>query len=388
MYSLIFGYSINRKMHKFLVCLLLFVFYNNSAQVPKLGNDSTFEFATWNVYWLGDNTPGNGPADETLQYNNVKQFIQQSDLDLIAIQELSNLNTYYQLNKDLSKYASMLSDIDQVQKMGLFWKKSHFNLIQAYSYTILNDQSYNFGRAPMQVCLQLNNDNKDTIFFIVLHMKAFGDQDSYNRRMNASIGLKAYIETSLQNKKYVILGDWNDDLNYSTYQKMVSPYQNLLNAGYHFPTKELTDQGKRSYAYSKVMFDHILHCQLIQDSFYIPNSSAVFDIAPNYIINFSRSTSDHYPVYAQYNFKLATEKGTGYDDHFQINQFDIYPNPSNSMIWISNTTAPTPYAIFNSLGELVLSGIGCFVDIEKIPSGIYLIERKGYRVARFCKYLN
>ncbi len=355
------------------------------AQVPQLGSDSTLEIATWNVYWLGDATQGNGPSDETLQYNNVKQFCLQSNLDLIAFQELSNPTTYYQLNKDLPTYASMMSDFDQVQKMALYWKKSHFKLIQAYSYTILNDQAFNFGRAPLQVCLELNNAQKDTIFFIVLHMKAYGDQASYNRRVNASIGLKDYLETSLKNKKYVVLGDWNDDLNVSTYQKMVTPYQNLLTAGYHFPSKELTDKGKRSYAYSKVVFDHILHSQYIQDSLYIPNSTEVFDLAPNYILNFSRSTSDHYPVYAKYKFQLPSHTSTGIDLFNISNTFMIYPNPAFDLISISNEEKPVRYQIFNTLGELTLSGHGTFVETDKIPVGIYFIEREGYGISRFIK---
>ncbi len=355
------------------------------AQIPQLGSDSTLEIATWNVCWLGDSTQGNGPSDETLQYNNVKQFCLQSNLDLFAIQELSNPATYYQLNKDLPAYASMLSDIDQVQKTALYWKKSHFKLIQAYSYTILNDQAFNFGRAPLQVCLELNNAQKDTIFFIVLHMKAYGDQASYNRRVNASVGLKAYLETSLKNKKYVVLGDWNDDLNVSTYQKMVTPYQNLLTAGYHFPSKELTDKGKRSYAFSKVVFDHILHSQYIQDSLYLPNSTEVFDLAPNYIMNFSKSTSDHYPVYAKYRYQLTSNTSTGFDLNNSTNTFKIYPNPTVDIIRIADEGAPVHYQIFNSLGVLLMKGHGTFVETDKIPVGIYFIEREGYGIGKFIK---
>lgn len=373
-------------MHKIFIGLFILVIYKPAfAQIPKLGTDSTLEIATWNVCWLGDSTQGNGPSDEALQYNNVKQFLQQSDLDIIAIEELSNPNTYYQLNKDLSSYSSMISDMNQVQKMALYWKNSHFKIIHSYSNSILIDQEYNFARAPLQVCLQLNNPNKDTIFFIVLHMKAYGDQASYNRRVNASLGLKAYLETTLKDKKYVVLGDWNDDLNVSTFQKSTSPYQNLVSAGYHFPSKELTDMGKRSYAYSKVVFDHILHSQYLQDSLYIPNSTSVFDLAPNYILNYSKTTSDHYPVFAKYQFKLPNNKPTGIAIENSKTEFEIYPNPSTDWLRISPDEQNVAYQIFSINGNLVQQGIGVDVNINNLESGMYMIYRKGFKSSKFIK---
>ncbi len=366
-----------------LIGIIISVFTN--AQIPKLGSDSTLEFATWNVCWLGDSTAGNGPSDEKLQYNNVKYFLTQTDLDLIAIEELSSMSTFYQLKKDLPSYSAVLSDVDQVQKTALFWKNDHFKIIQSHSYSILTDQEYNFGRAPLQVCLELNNIQKDTVYFIVLHMKAYGDQSSYNRRVNASIGLKAYLESSLKNKKYVVIGDWNDDLNYSTYQKSVSPYQNLINSGYHFPSKELTDAGKRSYAYSKVVFDHILHSQYFQDSLYLIGSTSVFDIAPNYILNFSKSTSDHYPVIAKYRWEQSKKINTSVEELAENTHFTIYPNPSIAYTKIAQDNLKIRYQLFNASGILIEEGFSNEIQLHDLASGVYTLFRSGNAPAKLIK---
>ncbi len=52
------------------------------AQAPKLGSDTLLDIATWNVEWLGNSS--NGPTDENMQYNNVKDLIGQTDFDVIA----------------------------------------------------------------------------------------------------------------------------------------------------------------------------------------------------------------------------------------------------------------------------------------------------------------
>jgi hypothetical protein len=231
----------------------------------------------------------------------------------------------------------------------------------------------------------MNNAQKDTVFFIVLHMKAYGDQSSYNRRVNASRGLQAYLETTLKNKKYVVLGDWNDDLNYSTYQKSVSPYQNLINAGYHFPSKELTDAGKRTYAYSKVVFDHILHSQYFQDSLYLIGSTSVFDLAPNYIMNFSKSTSDHYPVFSKYKWAQAKAVTTSLDFISESSNFTIYPNPSNGKIKLANDNTEIRYQIFNSNGISIAQGCANEMQLKDFMDGVYTIFREGYAPVKLVK---
>jgi hypothetical protein len=67
---------------------------------PKLGNDTLLDIATWNVEWLGSTT--NGPTDETVQYNNVLALMNKTELDVLALQEVSNPSTFNSLGLALT----------------------------------------------------------------------------------------------------------------------------------------------------------------------------------------------------------------------------------------------------------------------------------------------
>ncbi|HSG49401.1 MAG TPA: hypothetical protein VLA43_16395, partial [Longimicrobiales bacterium] len=49
------------------------------VEVPARGSAATFDVATWNVEWFGD--PGNGPDDEGLQLQRVREVVSGADLD-------------------------------------------------------------------------------------------------------------------------------------------------------------------------------------------------------------------------------------------------------------------------------------------------------------------
>lgn len=352
------------------------------AQIPKLGNDTLLDIATWNVEWLGES--GYGPTDENLQFNNVKTVINQTGFDIIALQEMANANTFFNLSDALfSTYGGINSTFQATQKMCLLYKKSMFELIPDLSKNILNQYANSAfaTRPPLQVALRTKqNDRIDTLYCIVVHMKAHTGnttekQDSYNRRKEAAGHLKTYVEQYLAGKKYIILGDWNDDLNTSLYNNMPTPYGNFLNDGYLFATKQLTDAGKNSWAFGNKMIDHIMMAKSM-DSLYIPASSKVFDNAGNYIANFSNNTSDHYPVYAFFDWKRLTtnpkpSSSLGIDN--AQTGITVYPNPANETIYIEGIV--DELIIYNLLGQ------PCYtekqpqnpINISELPNGIYTI---------------
>ena len=146
-----------------------------SQTLPKLGNDTLLDIACWNVEWFGD--VNYGPSDEVTQYNNIKALMMQTEFDILAMEEISNLNTYNTLSNEVaSKYDTYISTFSASQKMGLFWRKSMFDIIGVSTINILTDptNNYYFGtRPPLQVCLKTKGGTKtDTLYFLVLHMKA------------------------------------------------------------------------------------------------------------------------------------------------------------------------------------------------------------------------
>lgn len=374
------------RLQNILSFIALLLWIPISAQVPKLGNDTLLDVATWNVEWLGES--GYGPTDENLQYNNVKNLIAQTDFDIIALQEMSNGNTFFNLSDFLfSKYGALNSTFQATQKMCFFYKKSMFEIIPSLSKNILLQYAnYEFAtRPPLQVALQtIGGDKTDTLYFIVVHMKAntgntASKQEAYNRRKAAADYLKTYIEQDLQGKKCIVLGDWNDDLNKSIFNNLQTPYQQLLDDGYQFATKPLSDAGKRSYAFGGGMIDHILLAKSI-DSFYISSSATVFDGVGSYISNYSNTTSDHYPVYAFFDWKKLTTKPilppkpTSLSEIESMLNVVVYPNPAGNFISLNKQAEEV--VIYNMLGseQLRYTAPQSVYDISMLENGLYVLK--------------
>ncbi len=347
---------------------------------PKLGNDSLLDIACWNVEWFGDT--GNGPSDETTQFNNVKALLDKTELDVLGLCEISNQTSYNTLSTQLStKYDTYISTFSATQKMALYWRKNMFDVIGVETQNILSGENFTFAsRPPLQVCLKTKTGNKvDTIYFIVVHLKAISDVDSYNRRKAASALLKTYVETSLKGKKFIILGDWNDDLDASTYQSAETPFKNFLDAKYTFPSKELTDAGKSSYAFNVNMIDHIMNSKTL-DSFYIKGTARVFDNAATYVSNFSNNTSDHWPVYAFYDWKKLTTYvvPTAIETSDKLASLAIWPNPFNTQLTIQLAIPSFELQLFNANGALVLEATARLneqiINTDELAPGAYFIK--------------
>jgi hypothetical protein len=278
--------------------------------------------------------------------------------------------------------------------MAIYWKKSMFSLIPLLTQTIITNQNYAFAsRPPLQVALKTIGGTKiDTIFVIVIHMKAFSDQTSYDRRKNASVYLKSYLEANLVGKKWLVIGDWNDDLNGSTTNSLASPYKNFLDANYIFPSKELTDAGKKSYAFGSVMLDHILQSKTL-DSFYYTGSAKVFDNASSFVSNFSNNTSDHFPVYSSYNWKKLTTRiiPTSINEIKDFGSIVIYPNPSSSELKVECDYEVFGLKLYDFQMKYLHENKGSEIDLSTLEKGIYFLEisgEKGTIIKRIIKSEN
>lgn len=359
----------------FFLVLILLASNQIHAQFPALGKDSSLDIATWNLEWFGDTE--NGPTNENTQQTNVRNLIMQTDFDVFAVQEVSNEQAFNTMNTLLDfKYGNMLAPISPTQKMALYWKKDMFTLIASESKLILTDQPSNFvERFPLQVALATKGGTQtDTLYFIVLHLKAFSDQSSYNTRSNASKSLKTYLESNLSKKKFIVLGDWNDDLDQSIYNNQASPYKNFLDAGYTFPSRELTLAGKKSYAFGNEMIDHVLQSKSL-DSFYYSGSAKVFDNAASFVSNFSNNTSDHFPVYAAYNWKKLTTRVIPTGIHsIQKEAFSVYPNPAGNQVRIHNWKSGMTWRLLNAQGQELGEGENESVSLENLTNGIYWLQ--------------
>lgn len=278
--------------------------------VPAQGTATTLDIASWNVEWFGDAT--NGPSNDALQLSNVKDVIAGADADVWGMVEVVDVADWSSLKSQLTGYAGVLASDASVtngstyysageQKVGLLYKTSLATVLSSKIILTANDTDF-AGRPPLEVTLRitLNGVTQDVVF-IVLHMKAFDDVPSWQRRQNASNALKSYIDTTYPTQKVVVVGDWNDDVDTSITPGEPSPYANFVgaSASYTFPTKALTDAGVASTVSYTDMIDHHLNTNEMYAT-YVANSAEVFR-ADSYIASYGTTTSDHYPVITRYN---------------------------------------------------------------------------------------
>jgi hypothetical protein len=142
---------------------------------------------------------------------------------------------------------------------------------------------------------------------IVLHMKAFDDQSSYDRRQGASLALKQYLDTYVPFERVLVVGDWNDDVDVSITRDagvpLPSPYQNFVedSADYRFVTDVLSKARISSTVSGRETIDHTLISNELMPAF-VPNSVSVMR-ADAWIADYAGTTSDHFPVLSRYDLQ-------------------------------------------------------------------------------------
>jgi endonuclease/exonuclease/phosphatase family metal-dependent hydrolase len=283
----------------------------DAVTIPAQGTSTTVDFGCWNIEWFGSTS--NGPTNETLQLQNVRDVILGSDLDIWGLEEVVSTTSFNNLKSQLPGYAGFVSNDASVtggsswytsseQKVGILYKTSVASVLSAR--VILTGNDYDFaGRPPLEVKLRvtLNGQTRD-IVVIVFHAKAFNDTTSWQRRLNASNALKSYLDTTYPSTPVVVLGDWNDDVDTSITSGKASPYQNFVSdsADYFFPTKALTDAKVSSTTGYPDFIDHHLITNELQ-GLYVAGSAKAYRV-DSYISNYSSTTTDHFPVLSRYSW--------------------------------------------------------------------------------------
>lgn len=281
-----------------------------SQNIPNLGSDTLLEAACWNIEWYGNS--GYGPTNEALQQQNVTRVLQSAGMDLWALCEVSDSNAWKALLTNLPEYQGVITNYAQVQKTALLFKKSQFELLRVRNLLPVYEREFASGRLPLEVMLSVKGNNPDTLWVIVLHMKAntgtnTEKADAYDLRRRASEALKDLLDTEHAGHKVMVLGDWNDDLDLSIYNNLATPFSKILadTTRYLWPSRELTLSGQRSTVSYSNMIDHILVNRHMKPC-YITGSSKVFYLQ-NYITGYGTNTSDHYPVYARFDLRRQSK---------------------------------------------------------------------------------
>lgn len=269
----------------------------------------------WNIDWFADPPQADGgtlgPRDNVKQAANVLTVLQSKpEVDLWGIEEIVGTTEFAGVVSSLPGYAAVVATDVQAgtfyyaaaeQKVGLIYRTSKVTVLAAK--LILTTSSYDFGgRPPLEVQLRVAGSGQTRdLYVIVLHMKAYADLDSYNRRTAAGASLKAYLDGTRAADNVMVIGDWNDDVDVSISTPNPTPYANFVtdNTHFRFATKELSDANRRTTASSNSTIDHqLLNAPLFTS--YVTGSATVTQPS---IPSYASTTTDHYPVTTRYLFR-------------------------------------------------------------------------------------
>jgi hypothetical protein len=307
--------------------------------IPKA---NTFDLMNWNLEFFGarreDYPQEYGPADESLQLQNVQHVINAVHADVIAVQEISNDSSFNELIHELPGYKAICSNrysysfqgpdstfppqkvcfiydsttvhIESARAMfeNLYDSARLYNASLLPNYPTGDASSFwSSGRLPFMLTADVTiNGVTEKIRFINLHAKSGATVSDYDRRVYDAHVLKDSLDAHYSTDKIVILGDYNDDLHESIVTGLPTSYSNFVadTVNYNPITLPLSLAGAKS----TVSFDGVIDNQIITNNLnddYLPGSEHV--ITPFIEIpNYGTTTSDHLSVVSRFRFTPVT----------------------------------------------------------------------------------
>ena len=309
----------------------------NEWNIPDQNWESGLEVMTWNLkeFPLAD--------DETIE--SVQEILSDLQVDLIAFQEINSYSAYLTLQDLLPAYEFIITN---------YWGDFSLNLAFAYradfldlnySTTLFTSEGYNFAyRYPFLASFSWQCGNSSLNFSAInIHLKAYGDDESFQRRYESFQIMSAYLNSHVNagNDKIIILGDFNDEIDDSQNNNSLWPL--VTNTNSEFVTDQLVGNNYfNTYILGSGSFiDHILITSGF-DEFLVSEFTSTIRL-DDYIgfNNYTNNISDHRPVL----WKIYIDE-VEYSSDLIINEimnnpsavgdefgewFEIYNNSSNDI---------------------------------------------------------
>ncbi|NQV15693.1 T9SS type A sorting domain-containing protein, partial [bacterium] len=257
------------------------------------------------------------------------------DVDLLAIQEVDNINDFEQMVDSLNSYEGYLESL-WFAGLAYIYNTDVIQVNDIYEIYTTSQYWSPFPRSPMVMDL---NFVSERIIVINNHFKCCGNgimdttnpDDEETRRFYATNLLKEYIDIHFPDENVIVLGDLNDVLSDSpennVFQLVLDDVDNYLFTDYEIA---MGDVSNWSYPTWPSHLDHILVTNELFDDFENESSVITTIKIDEYLTGgwweYDTNISDHRPV----ALKLEMNSNLGISDlTLPIPHFSNYPNPFN-----------------------------------------------------------
>ena len=270
------------------------------------GTTETFDVITWNI----ENYPKHNPETS----DKLVTILPSLKADVIAIQEIASTTSLGQMMNLIPNWSYFVSGSgDGYTTVGMLYNTQ---TVQIDSFaTIFASDRNPFPRAPLLVKLHWQGQE---IILISVHLKAMGDNvinesdpdDEEVRRRLACQKLDAYIESHFANKKVIVMGDMNDQIQEPAATNVFLSFINKP-AEYLFtdmPIAQNITSQTCSYPGYTSQIDHILITNELYNAFDATNHYVKSIQIEKFISGgwsgYDHIISDHRPVGARFKFTL------------------------------------------------------------------------------------
>ena len=368
-----------------LFCLLI---AKASAQTQDA---DTLDVVNWNLEYFASGNPLNAAT----QVRDTRQIMNALNADIYAICEVVNVDSFQHLaaslngsyNAVVSSFASGAAsasspDYPAAQKLGFIYRTSMVrNIVTRALLGSSSTAYYDFssGRFPFLVSAEvLGRDNQwRAISFIVMHAKAQSDATSCSRRIAGCEELKDTLDHQFINTAFLLLGDYNDDLDISICSSAAqSNYEPLVadSTHYHALTLPISKAGAFSIDGYPSLIDHVIASNAM-NRYYVPGSAQSLRLfVKNLIPTYDNDVSDHFPVRTQYVLDTARQTGITILPEAAT---DIYPQPAIVTLNIRSSAAFSRYELLTISGRLIQYAQANeikTINLSNLSAGLYILH--------------
>lgn len=338
-----------------------------SAQVPSFGSSKQIDLLTWNLCWYGDDE--NGPSNHALQRASIGEVVRNTRMDVFFFQEITDTADFTSLLKESGNFRHVYAQYWQDQKIGWAWDASVWTYL---SDSVLFQQSpadFANGRLPLMVTL-ISKNSEDTLLLVGIHLKAHTGSNSQKlaayKNRQASINHLKNWQNNHADRKVIIAGDWNDDIDKSIYNDSVSSILGLYDEGTFLMEKQSL-AGAGSWYYGNAMIDHVW----VNDKMNAQNLPPSSQMLPLdwYFSDYPNTVSDHFPVYVAFSKQVKLPNGLE-----APKVHTVWPNPSLGTFYLSEVSEQAELVLYDMRGENVpfsLEEEGSWKRISGLKAGVY-----------------